>query len=95
MARVVLRGATSAAGNGERGKGIVGPGMLGIFDAEVFADLKVGGRPEASQVAGDLDGAIVGAEEVHENLHAATGDAGGVKPAKNFLKTDSEDGGSA
>ena len=43
-------------------KRVLGPGVLGVASAEVFSHLVVGGRPEAPQIVGDLDGSIVRSE---------------------------------
>ena len=71
--------------------------MFGVAGAEVFADFEVGGFPKGAEVGGDLDGAVVWAEEVEGEGDASGGDAWGVGPAgsfaaEEFLEADGEDG---
>jgi len=66
--------------------------MFGVTSAEVFANLEVGGCPEAAEVFGDLHRTVIGAEEMKENRHAATGKTRGLGPAEQFLKPDGQPG---
>jgi len=54
--RVALRPLASGGG----GEGVFGPLVFGVADAEVFADLEVGGGPEGAEVGGDLHGFVAG-----------------------------------
>src|SRR4051812_24409929 len=58
------------------GQGVFGPGMFGVSCSQVFADLKIRRRPEATEAVGDLNGAVVGAGRADEDRHAAAGDLG-------------------
>ena len=42
------------AAYGDGFEGVIGPGMLGIPAAQFFADLKIGGLPEAVEVGSEL-----------------------------------------
>ena len=46
--------------------GVLGPGVLGVAAAEVFADDGVAVGPEGGEVGGDLDGTLGGGEEGEE-----------------------------
>ena len=48
------------AADGVGGEGIVGPGVLGVAAAELFANFKIGVPPEAGQIGGQLDGLETG-----------------------------------
>src|SRR5689334_19812636 len=76
---------------GAGGQGVFGPTVLGVSRLEVFADLEVGVGPEALEVGGDLDGAVVGGEELEFYRDAAGGEAGGVEEAEELLQADGED----
>ena len=49
---------------GLRGQRIVWPTVFGITTTQILADLRIGTRPESSEVVGDLFGSVVGAEQV-------------------------------
>ena len=52
--------------------------MFGISAPEVFADLVIGGGPEAFQIVGDLHGAVVWTEKVQQAPELVRGPARGV-----------------
>ena len=70
---------------------VFGPSVFGVAATKVFSHLVIRRRPEAAQVAGDLDGAIVRAEEMEQHGHAAASDAGRFCPAEQLLKLHRED----
>ena len=75
------------------GGGIFGPGVAVVAGAEFFADFGIGVGPETGEILGDLDGAVVGGEEVEGEGNAAIGDGGGGGEAEDFLDADGEDWG--
>ena len=82
----------AAFGFGFGGEGVFGPGVFGVASAKVFADIEIGGFPEAGQVGGDLDRAVVGAEQVHQQADPAGGDERRLLPAEDFLKPHGQGG---
>ena len=67
------------------------PGMLRVAAAEVFPHLMIGGRPEAPQVVGDLDGPIVGSQQVQQDGNPPARQPRRFGPAEQLLESDSQD----
>lgn len=66
-------------------EGIFGPFMPRVAASEFAADLRVGTRPEAREIGCDLDGSLVGGEEMEEERDPAVGDSGCLGHAKEVL----------
>ena len=61
--------------------------MFRIPAAQVFADLVIGISPEAAEVAGQLNGPVIGPKDLQEQGDPTARNPGGILPAKQFLKT--------
>ena len=64
--------------------------MLGISRSQVFAHLKVGGRPKAAEIIRDLHRPIVGAQKMKQDGHPAAGNSRRVEHAKKLLQADGQ-----
>ncbi len=67
------------------------PGVFGIAAPQIFSDLVIGRRPEAAQVAGDLDGPVIRSEYMEQYGHAAASQARRFGPAEQLLEPDGQD----
>src|SRR5262249_18642031 len=70
---------------------ILGPRVLGVTSAEVFADLEIGVRPETAKVVGHLDGSVVRPEEVENHGDATAGNPWRLRPTEEFLEPGRQD----
>ena len=69
------------------------PGVAGIAAHELAADLRVEALPEAREVGGGLDGALIGGEKVHDDRRAVGAEARGVGHAEEVLQARGDPGG--
>src|SRR6185436_16794078 len=75
---------------GDRGRGILRPGVAWVAGAELLAHLWVGVAPEACEVVGDLLRAAIRRQEVDDHWHAAGGQARRGGEAEELLDAGSE-----
>src|ERR1044071_9493136 len=74
-----------AAEVGDQRRRVLGPGVLRIAADELLAQRRVVLDPEAGQIRRDLDGALVGGEQVEDQRDAAVADGGGASEAEEVL----------
>src|SRR5205823_4651204 len=73
-------------------RGILGPGVLGVAPHKLLADRRVVALPEAGEISGDLNGALVRGEQVERDRDGAATDARTVCGAEEVLEPGGERG---
>src|SRR5688500_4881593 len=68
-----------------RCKWIVRPVVFGVAALQLLLHFEVRARPEGCEVAGDLDGALSGGQQMQRQGHAAAGETRGCCEPENFL----------